>query len=373
GTKVQVPVAPVPAAQDDEIATAPAQATGNTDTPTALDETHAAPGTTSAEVQVAEAAVVLARAGSPRRRRIWRFAAAACAAGCTVLAALVWSSASWQGRPWGDLWPVALMQGLTWNLPVSIHAHLTLTEQLLQLNQGGRTVLLPAINFAATAAAFAYLADDVRRAVRAEAGDPLCRGGVSTDARLRWFLVLGAGATVVWTVITSSLRLPSNLWGIAVGLAVTAIVLGLAQRLGSHRREMSGFTARDGAVICAAGLAAWFLQGLSPMGAALAAGLALGFTRLAALRLALLFELVSTLSVQLYFLRDDWSFSRTSAGPTTTQMLVVVLLAFAISYATVAWLFWYVRRRSFYPFVIYLLLLAGVVCAALTTGVISAT
>ncbi|WP_196778192.1 caspase family protein, partial [Lentzea aerocolonigenes] len=56
-TEVQVAATPVPATQDSEIAAPPAEATGDTETPTALGETLAAVGATGTKVQVPVAPV----------------------------------------------------------------------------------------------------------------------------------------------------------------------------------------------------------------------------------------------------------------------------------------------------------------------------
>ena len=61
--------------------------------------------------------------------------------------------------------------------------------------------------------------------------------------------------------------------------------------------------------------------------------------------------------------------------PSTYSMsmtLVATLIAFVVGYAMIAWLLKFVSTRSFAPFVIYRVLLGGVVIALLAAGKISA-
>lgn len=329
----------------------------------------------AAKVRDAAASAPPDRAGPVRHQRIWRVSAGLFCLVCTVLATWAWTSSTWRGTQWIDIVTLTLVQGLSQNSPVSAYAHLTLAEAVFVPNLAGLIALVPATYFAATAALLAYLAGDVWRALRATAKDPFLRRGDAIGARLGWFLVLGVCASSIWIPIMRSIPLSANLWVAVTGLAATAIMLGLAERTGRKQREISSFTVKDGLVIGVLDLVSWLLPGLSPLGVALATGLMLGFTRSAALRLALLLELMTGLTVQLY-LRIDDKFATPEAkdfGPTTTQMQASTLTVLVLSYAVVAGLFWYVRRRSFYPFAAYLLALAALTAGALANGVISAT
>lgn len=309
----------------------------------------------------------------PHRRRTGQIGAGLFGVVCTVLATWAWTSTTWQGRPWSDIWPLILTQGLGKNAPVSVYAHLTLIERLLMPDFAGLSTLMSATYFAATAALLAYLAGDVRRAIGATAADPLLRRGSPTDARLGWFLVIGFCASLIWILIMPPSPVAANLWVTVACVTTSAIVLGLAERTGRKQREISSFTVKDGLVIGSFHLASWMFPGLSPLSVALAAGLVLGFTRPAALRLALLFELVTGVAAQLYFRVDDKFHKTSDVGPTTTQMQVGALTVLVLSYVVVVGLFWYVRRRSFYPFVIYLLVLAALTAGAIAEGYIAAT
>ena len=60
-------------------------------------------------------------------------------------------------------------------------------------------------------------------------------------------------------------------------------------------------------------------------------------------------------------------------GPSAAQMVVATLIAFAIGYASIAWLLRYVERHSVYLFVWYRVALGALLCVALTAGWLAAT
>ncbi|GAA3679774.1 hypothetical protein GCM10022267_78230 [Lentzea roselyniae] len=115
------------------------------------------------------------------------------------------------------------------------------------------------------------------------------------------------------------------------------------------------------------------LPGTPSLGAALAAGLLLGFTRSAALRLALLFAVASSVTAEVIGLTLNGASSIKSTGPTTVQMLVGTLIAYALALAVIAGFLRYAGRHSLYPFTAYLLVLCGLVVTAVATGVLSAS
>jgi undecaprenyl-diphosphatase len=55
-----------------------------------------------------------------------------------------------------------------------------------------------------------------------------------------------------------------------------------------------------------------------------------------------------------------------------SMTIVATLIAFIVGYVMIAWLLKFVSTRSFAPFVIYRVLLGGVVIALLAAGKISA-
>ncbi|PWK81452.1 bacitracin resistance protein BacA [Lentzea atacamensis] len=86
-----------------------------------------------------------------------------------------------------------------------------------------------------------------------------------------------------------------------------------------------------------------------------------------------MFAVASSVTAEVIGLTLNGAFSIKSTGPTTVQMLVGTLIAYALALAVTAGFLRYARRHSLYPFAAYLLVLGGLVVAAVATGVLSAS
>jgi undecaprenyl-diphosphatase len=105
----------------------------------------------------------------------------------------------------------------------------------------------------------------------------------------------------------------------------------------------------------------------------LSAGLFLGLTREAATRYSFVL-VIPTIALSVPGLFELASaphpYQGNAAGP---QMLVGTLIAFAIAYASIAWLLRYVVHHTMYVFVGYRILLGGLVLSLLAAEIVSAS
>ena len=111
------------------------------------------------------------------------------------------------------------------------------------------------------------------------------------------------------------------------------------------------------------------IPGVSRSGGTISAGLFLGLTRPAAVRLSFLLAIPAVVASGLFELPDVL----TPGGPSGLQMAVATVIAFGVGYAAIAWLLRYIEHHSVYLFVWYRIALGAVLFAALGTGLISAT
>ena len=123
--------------------------------------------------------------------------------------------------------------------------------------------------------------------------------------RLGWFLIvatipIGILGFLFRDQIETGAR---NLWLIGTMLIVFALVLGYADRLGRHEREIDQLSPRDGVLI---GLAQSLslIPGVSRSGATMSAGLLLGLQRPAAARFAFLLAVPAVVASGLFELKD---------------------------------------------------------------------
>ena len=275
---------------------------------------------------------------------------------------------------------LGVVEGLTEYLPVSSTGHLTITEQLLGLRVDDLavTAYTAVIQLGAIAATLIYFLKDIVRFAVAWG-----RGLVSAEARkhpdygLAWAVVIGSIPVgivgfVARDLISGPLR---SLWVVAAALVLWSVVMVVAERI--HTRFESRGVVRgerlvrpvDGLVI---GLVQCFslIPGVSRSGATISAGLARGIDRVTATRLSFFLAIPALTAAGLFqAVEEKDGLSALGVGP----VLVGLVVAFVVAYASIAWLLRFVASNSLLPFVWYRVGLGLLLAVALATTVVSAT
>lgn len=275
---------------------------------------------------------------------------------------------------WLQVVVLSVVQGLTEFLPVSSSGHLAITSRMFFGDDAGAS--FTAVSQLGTeAAVLVYFARDIRRIATAwfiGLADRARRGNV--DYRMGWFVIIGTIPICVFGVlfkdeIRSGAR---NLWLVASALIVFALVIAFAEYVGRQTRHAEQLTWRDAVIVGFAQCLA-LVPGVSRSGATISAGLFLGLDRELAARFGFLLAIPAVFASGLFSLPD--AFAPVSEGMSATglQLLVSVLIAFAVGLAAIAWLLRFLVRHSMYWFVGYRLLLGTLVLALLASGVLSAT
>src|SRR5690606_32408826 len=131
---------------------------------------------------------------------------------------------------------------------------------------------------------------------------------------------------------------------------------------------------RDGILLGLAQVLA-LVPGVRRGGASISAGLALGYTRPAAARFAFLLAVPAVFGSGLYeaytaFTCEPGVDAGCGVGYGLGPTIAATIVAFIVGYLVIAFLMRYLETRSFLPFVVYRLLLGGVLIALLSTGVL---
>ena len=109
------------------------------------------------------------------------------------------------------------------------------------------------------------------------------------------------------------------------------------------------------------------IPGVSRSGGTITVGLLLGYTREAAARVSFLLAIPAVLGSGLYRLVSDDG-TGPQAGAAATAVATVV--SFMVAYVVIVWFLKLISTKSYMPFVIYRLLLAGALVAMLAAGVL---
>ena len=271
---------------------------------------------------------------------------------------------------------IGILQGLTEFIPVSSSAHLELAPWIFGWRSNG---LLDSLAFdvflhlGTLRALLAYSAADWLRLLRAAVASIRERRiGVDPDRRLAWLLILATvPAALIGFVgedwINEHLHADSN--GVRLAIAgfvvLGAIVLWLADRFGSRRREINGLDAPS-ALAIGLSQALALLPGISRSGATISTGLLLGLTRESAARFSFLLATPITLGAGLYGSRHLLDASHT--GGEWLAIGVGFVAAAVSGMLAIGFLLRWLRTRSVTVFSVYRLAFAALIVALVVVG-----
>ncbi|MBT2515848.1 undecaprenyl-diphosphate phosphatase [Streptomyces sp. ISL-90] len=266
---------------------------------------------------------------------------------------------------------LGLVQGLTEFLPISSSAHLRILGEFLPGAQDPGAAFTAITQLGTETAVVVFFWRDIVRIVSHWWGSLFGKVPRSDpDARMGWLIIIGSLPIVVLGIlfqdeIETSLR---SLWIVATMLIVFGIVLGLADWAGEKRRTLDQLTVPHG-VIFGFAQALALVPGVSRSGGTITAGLLLGYERPAAARYAFLLAIPAVFGSGLFQVFKSWG-QPSVYDPIETA--AATILAFFVAIVVIAFFMNYISKRSFLPFVIYRILLGGLIFVLLGTGAIQA-
>ncbi len=264
---------------------------------------------------------------------------------------------------WLQALVLGVVQGLTEFLPISSTAHLRLVPHWLGWPDPGAAVSA-VIQLGTLIAVFAYFAADIRRLLAAAWQGVRQRNlHASPDTRLAWSLLPGTVPIAAFGLgfkefVETGAR---SLELIAAALILLALGLLAAERLG--RRDLSldrlGFWQIQFVGLCQA-LA--LVPGASRSGTTIMGGLLVGLGRADAARFSFLLGLPAIGASGLLEFAD---LVAGGLGGVGLASLAVAVVAAAISgYWSIGFLLRFVARRGTYAFIVYRILLGGIILLA---------
>jgi undecaprenyl-diphosphatase len=154
--------------------------------------------------------------------------------------------------------------------------------------------------------------------------------------------------------------------GVAVLLAMAEWAVRRRQAAGISGREVDQVTWTD-AIVVGLAQAAALVPGTSRSGATILGGLSCGLSREAAARFSFLLSIPSVFAAGVYELIE--ARHELLASQSQVLNLVVALVTSAVvGYATIPWLLGFLRTHSTTVFIVYRLLLAGLLLVLLSSG-----
>jgi undecaprenyl-diphosphatase len=263
-----------------------------------------------------------------------------------------------------------IVQGLTEFLPISSTAHLRIVPALFNWDDPGApfTAVIQLGTLAAVVLYFWRELFQVAGAWLRGFVDKSVRG--TLEYRTGWYLILATVPVSIFGVafshqIETGAR---NLWLISAIMIALALVLALAERVGTRTRDEEELNGRD-AVVVGGAQALSLIPGASRSGTTITAGLFRGLDRPTAARFSFLLSIPAVVLSGLYEARKIGDKGGAGAGLTG----VALILAFVVGLASIVWLMRWISRHSMYLFVWYRVALGLLLIGLLSAGVISAT
>jgi undecaprenyl-diphosphatase len=289
---------------------------------------------------------------------------------------------------------LGIVQGLTEFIPVSSTAHLVFASRAVGLFEGAdaalraqqTTATIAVIQLGTLVAVLIYFARDILNISTAFIRDHLglLSGGVavarrndgsqarlSHDAMLGWLVVIGSlPVAIVGLLFKKQIEgtFTKNLWVIATMMIVIALLLALAEAVGSRRRSMQELTVFDALVMGFAQCLA-LIPGSSRSGSTIMGGLFAGETRETAARFSFLLSIPAIAASGLLELKE--ALHKLPPG-TYGALVLATVISGLVGYGSIWFLLRYLRTHSTALFIAYRLIVGGAILFALYRGAMSA-
>jgi len=256
---------------------------------------------------------------------------------------------------------LGLVQGITEFLPISSTAHLIIFTDVFHWNYLGQKFFVDAIQFGSVIAVLWYFWADIRQ---------ILTGGWAAFRRKDWqqeewkILVGIAVGTLPALSVGFLLKdvLPESPLVIGIASIVMALLLGVAETIGSRKRDFNALEIKDG-VLVGLGQMLALVPGVSRSGSTLTAALFLGLERRTAARFSFLLGIPTLTIATLYQSRKAFG-----NPEMLLPLLVGIVSTFIFSYLAIAWLLRFLQNRNTWIFVWYRLAFGGALLLAVAAN-----
>ncbi|MGD9628089.1 MAG: undecaprenyl-diphosphate phosphatase [Pyrinomonadaceae bacterium] len=285
---------------------------------------------------------------------------------------------------------LGIVQGLSEFIPISSTAHLVFASRWTNIYGGNAeqvTATIAVMQLGTLAAVFIYFASDIwgitsafvrdhwalltqKRGMRFSGTDGVRPIWLSSESWLGWLIIIGSiPIGTVGLIFKENIEGEGtkNLWMIGTMLIVVALLLLIAEKVGSQRKDMKHLGIWDAIVVGFAQVLA-LMPGASRSGSTIMGGLLAGEKRETAARFSFLMSIPAILASGLLELREA---IHILPPESFTPLLAGTVAAGIVGYLSIWFLIEFLRRNSTLVFIIYRLVLGTVILVLLWQGIIS--
>jgi undecaprenyl-diphosphatase len=272
---------------------------------------------------------------------------------------------------------LGIVQGLTEFLPISSTAHLRIVPALFGWPDPG-AAFTAVIQIGTLVAVLAYFRTDIVKIGKSWVAGILERRPFATlDARMGWMMIVATVPIVVCGLLfedwiehqfRSLYVVAAAMIGLALVLAAAEALLKRRQRVGIPLKQLENVTWTD-SIVTGLAQALALVPGSSRSGTTITACLFLGLARDTAARFSFLLSLPAILAAGLYQLLKEHD-ALLSSGDDALALAVSTVAAGIVGYWSIAFLLRYLKTHSTYLFIVYRLLVGGLILFALSRGML---
>ena len=272
---------------------------------------------------------------------------------------------------------LGLVQGITEFLPISSTGHLTLAGKVMGLiseeNPEHWTSFIAVIQLGTMISILVYFWKDlwnifiefvnnnVRKRVK-YSDQPL-------NSRLGWMIIAGTIPIIVIGLLFKDIiegALTKNLYVISGSLIILALILAVAEKTASFKKEMKDLTFMDSILVGLAQAVA-LIPGSSRSGTTITGGLFLGMKRDVAARFSFLLSVPAVLASGLLQLKESLKFINYDLA---LNMIVATIVAGISGYLAIDLLLKFLKKNTTFVFIFYRILLGVLILILLYSNII---
>jgi undecaprenyl-diphosphatase len=260
-----------------------------------------------------------------------------------------------------------IIQGLTEFIPISSTAHIRIIPAILNWDDPG-AAYTAVIQIGTLIATLVYFRNDILELIKGFLKALKTKNFSDPYAKLSLLIIVGTlpisffGLTLK-KYIEGDFR---GLYVVAASLIILAVVLFIAEKIASKKKDLKEITVWDGIIIGFAQAVA-LIPGSSRSGVTITAGLFCGLKRETAARYSFL------LSIPAVFLSGFYELYSERAellNENIIGLILSTLVSGVVGYFAIAFLINYLKTRSNLVFIIYRLVLGIIIIVLLSAGVL---
>lgn len=286
---------------------------------------------------------------------------------------------------------LGIVQGLTEFIPISSTAHLVFASRWLNIYGGQAeqtTATIAVIQLGTLLAVLIYFAPDIisistaflrdhwavitrRRGLRFSGTNGIRPMWLSEEAWLGWLIIIGSiPVGTIGLLLKKQIEGPAtkNLWVIAAMMITIAVLLWIAEKVGSQRKNLRNLGLTDAIIVGFAQCLA-LMPGSSRSGSTIMAGLLAGEKRETAARFSFLLSIPAVLASGLLELKQSFGLL---PADSFTPLAVGTVVSAIVGYASIWFLLRFLKKNSTLIFIIYRIIVGAVILGLLYNGIISA-